>query len=449
MIFKKSEAEERPDDGEQDMQVNPSPPNEPTLLIAAPSGMRDNQTFQAAVQDKAAPLRVQSVAEGSQFDIALVQNATAALSIYQELEALDQLLDALIKVRAARKDGTPYLIIAQPLKHMQKLGVWLEQRAKANTLEGIRLVLANSEEELLRQLQDKFQALDGSSIIRMPENTEVRDTAYKHFYAISPLLHELVRAIEALAANNIERIYLLGGPGTGKTSLAYYYWLKRNKGRFITVNLAAESTGDKAAMKSLLCGHVTGAFPGANTREGAFSFAEDGVCFLDESHGVTGIVMQVLMEALDGNQYLPYGATKKRRLECAVVFASNRSWEALRDLMNPDEHARLGATVISVPDLSKRKEDLMAVACVSLAKFSERCTSWDAPIGFTEAAWERLINCKWRGNVRTLIRVVEAGATEFARFGHEGDLLDVQHIEEAMRLWEPNKMKHEEIYASY
>ena len=89
-----------------------------------------------------------------------------------------------------------------------------------------------------------------------------------------------------LAENNISRVYLLGGPGSGKTSLAYYYWLCRSKGRFITVNLTAESTDDKAAMKSLLCGHVSGAFGTGPSREGALSFAEDGVCFLDER--VTG-----------------------------------------------------------------------------------------------------------------------------------------------------------------
>lgn len=74
----------------------------------------------------------------------------------------------------------------------------------------------------------------------------------------------------------------------------------------MTVNLSAESTGDKASMKSLLCGHVAGAIPGAGAREGALSFARDGVCFLDESHGVTGSVMQILMEVLETNQHSPF-----------------------------------------------------------------------------------------------------------------------------------------------
>src|SRR3546814_14100260 len=50
-----------------------------------------------------------------------------------------------------------------------------------------------------------------------------------------------------------------------------------NRGRFVSVNLAAENTGDKAAVKSLLCGHVSGAFPGDGSRTGAFTHARDGV----------------------------------------------------------------------------------------------------------------------------------------------------------------------------
>ncbi len=65
------------------------------------------------------------------------------------------------------------------------------------------------------------------------------------------------------------------------------------------------------------------------------------------------------MEVLDSCQFLPFGGTKKRALECAVIFASNRSWETLRDMMNLDEHARLGATLVKIPDLIKRREDFI------------------------------------------------------------------------------------------
>src|SRR3546814_16130911 len=82
-----------------------------------------------------------------------------------------------------------------------------------------------------------------------------------------------------------------------------------NRGRFVSVNLAAENTGEKAAVKSLLCGHVSGAFPGAGSRTGAFTHARDGVRFTVENQGIDGPVMEVLMEACDHDQYLALGAS--------------------------------------------------------------------------------------------------------------------------------------------
>nr|WP_281272985.1 sigma 54-interacting transcriptional regulator [Salinisphaera halophila] len=189
---------------------------------------------------------------------------------------------------------------------------------------------------------------------------------------------------------------MLGGPGSGKTSRAYDYCLARTRGNFVT----AEATDDKAAMKSLLCGHVSGAFPGAGSRTGAFSHARDGVCFLDESHGVSGSVMEVLMEALDSNQYLPYGASAKRPLDCAVVFASNRSWDTLIASVNMDEHARLGAMILHLPDLAVRREDLIAVLATTLDGMRRRATTWAAPAGLSQAAWQAIGDCPWRGNTR-------------------------------------------------
>ena len=215
------------------------------------------------------------------------------------------------------------------------------------------------------------------------------------------------------------------------------------------MNLNAESTGDKAAMKSLLCGHVTGAFPGASGREGAFSFAEDGVAFLDESHGVTGVVMQVLMEALDSGQYLPFGATKKRSLECAVLFASNRSWEQLREEINIDEHARLGATLVPIHDVAAREEDLIAGVAISLARFKKKCTTWSPAAGLSKAAWARMVACPWRGNMRTVIRCMDTAMISHASSNDSDALLTEEHIEQGISLWEPDEHQSYALYPSY
>jgi transcriptional regulator with AAA-type ATPase domain len=381
-------------------------------------------------------LQPQVIAAGAKLVVAVSQSGTV----------LDQLLERVSSLRDAA--GAPVVVVCFKLEELSSIGDFLHRAAVAERLSGVRLILYQEYAEIRAQLAEKSQPFQSPNCIKMPLAPEIENSGFKYFYMFSPELRAVVNKMKELAQNKIERIYLLGGPGIGKTSLAYYYFLSRAKGNFVTVNLNAESTGDKAAMKSLLCGHVTGAIAGGGSREGALSFARDGVCFLDESHGVTGVVMQVLMEALDSGQYLPFGATAKRRVECSVIFASNRSWDALREMMHLDEHARLGATIVSISDLRKREEDLIAQAAAILASFAKNCTTWQAPTGFTPEAWKLIQSCPWRGNSRTLIRVVETAAVSNA-LKRGGTLIPVDPVAEAISLWEPAEHPSAKLYASY
>lgn len=443
MIFKKR-SEESDDGAPSESEAAPrSVSREPLLVLSGVAA--DNSSLLSDFAAAAGPLRLVPLADD---DLTIIGRATSVVSVFETNNRRSRLLDEVIKVRRARQDGTPTLLVACATDNLLELGRWMHERAEQDALEGVRLIASANVSQVAAEIGDKLEPVLEQNIIKMPISPEIPDSGYKYFYTISPSLREVVRLTRELAENNISRIYLLGGPGAGKTSIAYYYWLRRSRGNFVTINLNAESTGDKAAMKSLLCGHVTGAFPGASAREGALSFAKDGVCFLDESHGVTGVVMQVLMEVLDSNQYFPYGATAKRMLECAVIFASNRSWESLRNQINLDEHARLGATLVEIEDLNRRREDLIAVLAAMFAKFSKQCTTWTAPRGLTEEAWEKILACPWRGNLRTLMRVFETAAVHAAAVRRSSELLDSDEIEYGIELWEPEEHHSHAIYTS-
>lgn len=365
------------------------------------------------------------------------------LALFLDVAKLDPLADAVFALRRTGRKLT--LILALKPAQLVAFGRWLDRRANEHRLGGIHLILAPDLDTVSAQLGDRMNPVREDNVIRMPMTTEVENASFRNFYVFSTKLQALVTRVRAFAQNGIHRAYLLGGPGSGKTSLAYYYFLVRNKGRFVSVNLAAENTGDKSAVKSLLCGHVAGAFPGAGARIGAFTQARDGVCFLDESHGVMGPVMEVLMEALDNGQYLPFGAAAKQKLDCALLFATNRGWQHLLDSVNIDEFTRLGAATLHVPELAQREEDMIAVTATTLARLAEGCTTWKAPLGLSDEAWERIRECRWHGNSRALIRTLEAAFVDCASRGGE-TLIPAEDIEMGIALWEPKDHHSHKIY---
>lgn len=418
--------------------------NAGTLLVAAAPSIRDQLTVEAAVAELTQI--GQAIVFTEDDPVNAVAQCHAVVALHPDLERLSQLMAAVIDARATRGDGSPVLIIGIAPHQLTAFGDWLSAHAESGRLSGIRLLVDSNPAAILRTSQTMQAPFTEPSTIAMPVSTEVETPRYKYFYCISPSLRGLLATLRDLSANNIERLYLLGGPGSGKTSLAYFFHQTRQRGNFVTVNLSAESTGDKAAMKSLLCGHVSGAFPGAGSRSGAFSHARDGVCFLDESHGVSGSVMEVLMEALDSRQYLPYGASSKRPLDCAVIFASNRTWESLLHQVNLDEHARLGATIVHLADLAARPEEIIAVLADTLARMARQTTTWTAPDGLTDEAWRLIRQSPWHGNTRALMRVIETAFVDCAM--ESAPMIEYRHVEHGLSLWDPEGHTSETLYSS-
>lgn len=220
--------------------------------------------------------------------------------------------------------------------------------------------------------------------------------------ADSRSMKELLVLAERLALTMLP-VLVLGETGTGKTALAQWMHERssRARGPFIAVNCAAIP---EALAESELFGHARGAFTGAvNPHKGAFERAHGGTLFLDEIGELAPSTQAKLLTALDSGTIQPVGASAPRAVDVRVIAATNRDLAAMVEAgtFREDLKARLSttATTLTLSPLRERPEDLD-----SLARATAKRCGWPLSV----AVLAVLKRHTWPGNIRELVRTVEA-----------------------------------------
>ncbi|HTO35838.1 MAG TPA: sigma 54-interacting transcriptional regulator, partial [Flavobacterium sp.] len=158
-------------------------------------------------------------------------------------------------------------------------------------------------------------------------------------------------------------ILLIGERGIGKSQIASEAKekLKDFKGSFVAANCASFDEDNKA--ESELFGYDKGAFTGANTeKKGLLEEANNGILFLDEIHHLSKLVQAKLMKSLqtDKNNKMSIrrmGSNEETKIECRLIFATNKSITKLRDDLLPDFYDRIVQHVVHIPSLRETVED--------------------------------------------------------------------------------------------
>lgn len=191
--------------------------------------------------------------------------------------------------------------------------------------------------------------------------------------------------------------------------------------RFLAVNCAAIP---HELLENQLFGHRKGAFTGADRdQSGVFVHAGAGTVFLDEIGEMPLATQAKLLRAIEQKEILPVGANEPIHVEARVLAASNKDLlkevEARR--FREDLYYRLNVVSIHIPPLRERREDIPALVEFLLARHArslgKRLT------GVTHEAMQRLLACRWRGNVRELDNVLQRAAI----LG-EGPLLGIEDL---------------------
>ncbi|MDR2732031.1 MAG: sigma 54-interacting transcriptional regulator [Fibromonadaceae bacterium] len=237
-----------------------------------------------------------------------------------------------------------------------------------------------------------------------------------------------------IAANCDLPVLLTGESGTGKEIAARELHAvgKRNGRAFVAVNCGAISAG---IAESLFCGHVRGAFTGANREQMGFvRAANGGTLFLDEVAELPPAIQKMLLRILQEKAVMPVGSQREIRVDFRLICATHRDLPALlaKGLFRQDLYFRLATLPIKIPPLRERK-DLRSIA-ESL---------WQAQEPLTEYNFKVLQNYSWPGNIRQLKNVLERYAL-FKSHGYKLESLikaEYEHYKLSLREPSPPKYK--------
>ncbi|VXC32711.1 Regulatory protein AtoC [Pseudomonas sp. 8Z] len=224
--------------------------------------------------------------------------------------------------------------------------------------------------------------------------------------ALEPASRQLLE-LAARVAQSDSTVMITGESGTGKEVLARYIHQQspRAAGPFIAINCAAIPDN---MLEATLFGHEKGAFTGAvSSQPGKFELADGGTILLDEISEMPLGLQAKLLRVLQEREVERVGARKPVALNIRVLATSNRdlAGEVAAGRFREDLYYRLSVFPLAWMPLRDRPADILPLAERLLARHVKKMNH--APVRFSEAAVQSLVEHAWPGNVRELDNAVQ------------------------------------------
>ena len=264
------------------------------------------------------------------------------------------------------------------------------------------LVLSNVEQlDEINKIYEEAEKDRGFSVRRKRNMMQNRVAKIDDFVYMSPVTEELVGEVLNVAKYDCN-VIIEGETGTGKEKIMeiIHKNSSRNGNSCIKVNCA---TIQENLAESEFFGYDAGAFTGANRegKKGYFELANGGVLFLDEIGQLSLNMQSKLLRVLQENAFYRVGGTKQINVNVRVICANNIP---LMELVSggkfrEDLYYRLNISLITVPPLREREED---VVCLSRAFLDKYCRKYGIEKSFEDGAIKALQSYSWPGNVREL-----------------------------------------------
>ena len=285
---------------------------------------------------------------------------------------------------------------------------------------GVRGQLDPESAAALRILGAFVPKLLGSAVTAEP--TPAADHVLPEFVAAAPATRKLKTDIARLSRSSAT-ILIGGESGTGKEVIAraVHDLSARADKPYIVFNCASVP---RDLFESQLFGHRKGSFTGATSDNlGVIRTADGGTLFLDEVGELPLDTQPKLLRFLENAEVTALGEQKPRRVDVRVIAATHRQLaELVRDgRFREDLYYRLNVVPIVVPPLRERKEDILALARLFIARLAPDS---NAPPELGGDAVHALRQHHWPGNVRELRNVLERAMA----YAPVPDVLHAEHL---------------------
>jgi two-component system response regulator AtoC len=287
--------------------------------------------------------------------------------------------------------------------------------AEAGSAEALRLLHGDAHDVLDRDLD--AGALQIAAVRALGQNRLLEDvarlrdrlrgrTGYRKIVGRSAVMEQLRERLDRQATLDAP-VLLKGAEGSGKELAArtVHEMSARGAAPFLAVDCASLP---EATLEAELFGHGQGAVTGAGRPSvGVLESADGGSVFLREITALPDRLQERLIEALRGGAFNRIGGTRPVPLNVRIFSSSSRDVEsAVHDgRLREDLQVRLAVSVIELPALHDRKED---VALLARHFIETICEIND--LALVHLSPESLVLLEaygWPGNVRELRNAME------------------------------------------
>ncbi len=211
-------------------------------------------------------------------------------------------------------------------------------------------------------------------------------------------------------------ILILGETGTGKEKFALAMQVATmgdhsgNPAPASAINAAAIPEN---LVESELFGHVRGAFTGAtDPRTGRLRSANGGSFFLDEVGDLPSTTQVKLLRVIETNDVYPVGSDSSHSVDVRYIAATHKDLIRMAECgeFRRDLYERLAGTVLHVPPLRERPEDIREIGIHFVRNYLSRKPQ-QTTIGVQDKIEHWLCSKQahdyaWPGNVRELQNVL-------------------------------------------